>query len=79
MEERSITLHSGGRAQTRRCQEITLDDLGVKELAFRHGNKPAHVSCWIGSAVDGLVMAIPSSNEKNTSDFNVMVTIPEGN
>ncbi|KAJ6347905.1 hypothetical protein OIU76_004405 [Salix suchowensis] len=52
---------------------------GVKELAFRHGNKPAHVSCWIGSAVDGLVMAIPSSDEKNTSDFNVMVTIPEGN
>ncbi|KAJ6327251.1 hypothetical protein OIU78_014182 [Salix suchowensis] len=62
-----------------RCQAITLDDLGVKELAFRHGNKPAHVSCWIGSAVDGLVMAIPSSDEKNTSDFNVMVTIPEGN
>ncbi|KAG5248898.1 hypothetical protein OIU77_027510 [Salix suchowensis] len=62
-----------------RCQAITLDDLGVKELAFRHGNKPTHVSCWIGSADDGLVMAIPSSDEKNTSDFNVMVTIPEGN
>ncbi|KAF9685446.1 hypothetical protein SADUNF_Sadunf03G0055400 [Salix dunnii] len=61
-----------------RCQAITLDDIGITELAFRDGNKPAHVSCWIGSAVDGLVMAIPSSNE-NTSDVNVIVTIPEGN
>ncbi|KAI5594422.1 hypothetical protein BDE02_03G072000 [Populus trichocarpa] len=58
-----------------RCQVITLDDLGIKELAFHDGNEPTHVSCWIGSAV---AMAIPSSSE-NTSDVNVIVTIPAGN
>jgi hypothetical protein len=58
-----------------RCQVITLDDLGIKELAFHDGNEPTHVSCWIGSAV---AMAIPSSTE-NTSDVNVIVTIPAGN
>ncbi|CAK7356291.1 unnamed protein product [Dovyalis caffra] len=55
----------------------SLDDMGIKELAFHDGNKPAHVSSWIGSVVDGLVMAIPSPNENASSEVSLIVTIPE--
>ncbi|KAK9984783.1 hypothetical protein SO802_034308 [Lithocarpus litseifolius] len=37
--------------------------LGAQEVAFREGNKPKNVSYWIGSVLDGLVMAIPNENE----------------
>ncbi|KAF9689762.1 hypothetical protein SADUNF_Sadunf01G0125900 [Salix dunnii] len=55
----------------------SLDDLGIKELDFHEGNKPVHVSCWTSSVFDGFVVAVPSPNG-NTSDINVLVTIPEG-
>lgn len=56
----------------------SLDDSGIKELAFQDGNEPVHVSCWIGSVADGLVVATPSPNGDTSSDINVIVTIPEG-
>ncbi|KAI4315208.1 hypothetical protein L6164_028041 [Bauhinia variegata] len=41
----------------------TWDDFGVYEVAFHEGNKPVHVSRWIGSVSDGNVMAILSPKE----------------
>lgn len=38
---------------------VTWNDFGVNEVAFHEGNKPVHVSCWIGSVADGCVMAMP--------------------
>jgi hypothetical protein len=50
--------------------------LGANDIAFREGNKPVHVSYWIGSISDGLVMAIPSSPSEDALGVNVLVTIP---
>ncbi|CAI9095659.1 OLC1v1031655C1 [Oldenlandia corymbosa var. corymbosa] len=37
------------------------DDLGVNDICFQEGNKPASVSCWINSVPDeALVMIVPS-------------------
>ncbi|KAE9596753.1 putative taxadien-5-alpha-ol O-acetyltransferase [Lupinus albus] len=44
----------------------TWNDFGVYEVAFQEGNKPVHVSHWIGSVVNGHVMAFPCS-KKNVS------------
>ena len=52
--------------------------LGANEVAFRDGNKPMHVSYWIGSIFDGLVIAIPPLNQA-TLGVNILVTIPNEN
>lgn len=49
------------------------DYLGINEIAFKEGNKPAHTSHWIGSVNNGLVIAIPSSG---ASELNFIITIP---
>ncbi|XP_027361993.1 deacetylvindoline O-acetyltransferase-like [Abrus precatorius] len=41
----------------------TWNHFGVYEVAFTEGNKPVHVSCWIGSVADGHVMAVPCLKE----------------
>ncbi|KAG7955359.1 hypothetical protein I3843_11G066800 [Carya illinoinensis] len=52
------------------------DDLGAKEVAFRDGNKPLHVSYWMGSTCPiGVVMAIQSPNEA-TLGINILVSVP---
>ncbi|CDP08351.1 unnamed protein product [Coffea canephora] len=54
----------------------TWDDLGVTEIWFEEGNRPAHVSCWINSVPDeALVMIIPSP-EKDGSGMKIVVTLP---
>nr|POE95270.1 brassinosteroid-related acyltransferase 1 [Quercus suber] len=52
--------------------------LGAKEVAFREGNKPINVSYWIGSVLDGLVMAMPPPNQA-THGVNILVAIPNEN
>uniref|UniRef100_A0A2N9G3S6 Reverse transcriptase Ty1/copia-type domain-containing protein n=1 Tax=Fagus sylvatica TaxID=28930 RepID=A0A2N9G3S6_FAGSY len=53
------------------------DDLGAKEIEFRDGNKPMHVSYWIGSILDGLVIAfIPPLNQA-TRGVNILVAEQE--
>ncbi|KAM3686902.1 hypothetical protein ACJW31_10G036500 [Castanea mollissima] len=52
--------------------------LGANEVAFRDGNKPMHVSYWIGSIFDGLVIAIPPLNQA-TLGVTILVTIPNEN
>ncbi|KAK4557738.1 hypothetical protein RGQ29_007487 [Quercus rubra] len=52
--------------------------LGANEIPFRDGNKPMHVSYWIGSIFDGLVIAIPPFNQA-TLGVNILVTIPNEN
>jgi hypothetical protein len=51
------------------------DDLGANDISFHEGNKPVHVSHWIGSVLEGLVMAIPSPREEALG-MNILVTIP---
>lgn len=58
-----------------RVTSASWDDLGANDVAFREGNKPVHVSHWIGSVFYGLVMAIPSPSE-DTLGINILVTIP---
>lgn len=41
----------------------TWNDFGVYDVAFREGNKPVHVSRWIGSVADGNVIAVPYPRE----------------
>ncbi|XP_024026878.1 uncharacterized protein LOC21406783 isoform X2 [Morus notabilis] len=50
------------------------DEVGAHEVEFREGNKPVHVSFWIGSS-DQIVMAIPSS-EKGISGMKIIVAVP---
>ncbi|KAM4085556.1 hypothetical protein ACJW30_10G036600 [Castanea mollissima] len=52
--------------------------LGAKEVAFREGNKPINVSYWIGSVLDGLVMAMPPLSQA-TLGVNILVAIPNEN
>ena len=54
------------------------DDIGANEIEFRDGNKPMHVSYWIGSTFYGLVMAIPPLNQA-TLGVNILVTVPNEN
>jgi hypothetical protein len=55
------------------------DDLGAKEIEFRDGNKPMHVSYWIGSILDGLVIAfIPPLNQA-TRGVNILVAVRNEN
>lgn len=52
--------------------------IGANEVEFREGNRPVHVSFWVGSVsgnLDQIVMAIPSS-EKGISGGKILVTIP---
>ncbi|GMN31020.1 hypothetical protein TIFTF001_003058 [Ficus carica] len=52
--------------------------IGANEVEFRKGNRPVHVSFWVGSVsgnLDQIVMAIPSS-EKGISGGKILVTIP---
>ncbi|XP_050264182.1 uncharacterized protein LOC126708432 [Quercus robur] len=52
--------------------------LWANEVAFRDVNRPMHVSFWIGSIFDGLVIAIPPLNQA-TLGVNILVTIPNEN
>ena len=54
------------------------ESLGAKEVAFHEGNKPINVSYWIGSVIDGLVMAMPTPNQA-THEVNILVAIPNEN
>ena len=51
------------------------DELVAYEVEFRHGNRPLHVSYWIGSVSEQIVMAIPSS-DKGISGTKIIVTLP---
>ncbi|KAI4327176.1 hypothetical protein L6164_019668 [Bauhinia variegata] len=52
----------------------TWEDFGVYEVAFHEGNKPVHVSRWIGSVSEGNVIAIPYPKEGVSAV--VIVTLP---
>lgn len=53
------------------------DDLGVNEIVIQKGNKPTRVSHWMGSVMDGLVMALTSpQGEEASSILNVIVSVP---
>lgn len=41
----------------------TWNDFGLYEVVFGEGNRPVHVSCWIGSVADGHVIAAPCPEE----------------
>ncbi|KAH0974116.1 hypothetical protein GBA52_016015 [Prunus armeniaca] len=53
------------------------DDFGTNDVEFRKGKKPALVSYWIGFVSGGLVMAMPSADQKGCPDeVKVIVTVP---
>ncbi|KAL5750841.1 hypothetical protein ACOSP7_025444 [Xanthoceras sorbifolium] len=55
------------------------DDLGASEIDFGQGNKPSRVAYWIGSILDGFVVATSSpsdSDQSTTSGFNIIVSVP---
>ena len=53
------------------------DDLGANEVTFQQGNKPAQVSYWFKSIMDGIVFVIPSLIEEEECRMNIIVTIHE--
>ncbi|BFG31288.1 hypothetical protein CerSpe_175620 [Prunus speciosa] len=53
------------------------EDFGSNDVEFRKGNKPALVSYWIRFVSGGLVMAMPSADQKGCPDeVEVIVTVP---
>ncbi|XP_004301736.1 PREDICTED: uncharacterized protein LOC101299593 [Fragaria vesca subsp. vesca] len=55
--------------------EAGWDFFGAKEVGFREGNKPASVSYWFGFISGGVVMAVPSSADREGA-YSVIVTVP---
>lgn len=58
-----------------KVKTTTWDDLGVYEVAFEQGNRPIHVSRWIGSDSDGNVVVVPNVKEGVVSAV-IIVTPP---
>lgn len=57
--------------------ELRWEDLGVDEVGFFKGNRPVHVSFWVGSLHDdGVVIITPSSSDEGCSGMNVVVAAP---
>ncbi|XP_031251251.1 spermidine hydroxycinnamoyl transferase [Pistacia vera] len=53
------------------------DDLGANEIVIHKGNKPTRVSYWMGSVMDGIVMALTSTEgEEANSGPNIIVSVP---
>ncbi|KAJ0105880.1 hypothetical protein Patl1_18403 [Pistacia atlantica] len=53
------------------------DDIGANEIVIHKGNKPTRVSYWMGSVMDGIVMALTSTEgEEANSGPNIIVSVP---
>ncbi|KAL2348195.1 hypothetical protein Fmac_002195 [Flemingia macrophylla] len=74
----SCSMNGVGKKMTHEFEisQSTWKEFGVYEVAFNVGNKPIHVSCWIGSVSDdGYAMAVPLPY-LNQNSFAVVLVSP---